>query len=709
MLNHDDILQKKLDELESGIPLETVLQDLPAEAKELEDLIRLAATVRTLPHPEPAVNQVAVQRQQVMAAAVRHTQPRPHLSPAAKKYHPAWKWIGAGSLVGMAAGLMVLFAFMVIGVGMWLSGRDISAARVENVTGQVQVATNSSGTQWKNIEVGGRLHRGDRLRTLGASSATLVFFEGTHTFVSANSVLTFTELKGSSGNTLQVKIDQKTGETWNKVTPFKGNTKSFFLVQTPSGTASVHGTNFNVKVAETGQVQFSVDTGVVKVNNNGNEVTLQAGQVTTANTSGEITTPTYQFSVQGAIMAMDPATGLWTVSGVQFKVNDVTNITGTPQIGDTVKVDGRILEDGTWVADTIEPVSDDSQQANFTGILEVNEGELWQISGKPVKVNPETQLDSDLKVGDPVKVTYNLLDDGTWLALKIESLVEEPDRTTPTPTATSDPRAMPSYEFAPDEIEMQGCGGSSFNLTGSLRNTANDPKDYAANVELGYLIDRGGEYVNSVELTPSYWARIDAGQTVTFDIHVTMNDRWATLTGKGGDDEDNQVKLRIFVASATNRPDHLNGRLTVTIEAGCKATPTPTITGTVTEVPSETLTPGITGTPTITPTAGTPTPVSTQADQCTGAKPHPTGMKLAQRYGVPYEEIMKWFCQHYGFGEIDLAYSLSRQSGKPVEEIFAMRASGMGWGEIKKALAPSTKDKNPPGDKDNGKGGKKDK
>ena len=39
-------------------------------------------------------------------------------------------------------------------------------------------------------------------------------------------------------------------------------------------------------------------------------------------------------------------------------------------------------------------------------------------------------------------------------------------------------------------------------------------------------------------------------------------------------------------------------------------------------------------------------------------------MKLAQRYGVPYEEIMGWFCQHYGFGEIDLAYSLSRQIGQ---------------------------------------------
>jgi len=56
---------------------------------------------------------------------------------------------------------------------------------------------------------------------------------------------------------------------------------------------------------------------------------------------------------------------------------------------------------------------------------------------------------------------------------------------------------------------------------------------------------------------------------------------------------------------------------------------------------------------------------------------------------VTYDEIMGWFCQRYGFGEIDEAYSLSEETGTPVEEIFEMRASGMGWGEIKAALLPT--------------------
>lgn len=56
---------------------------------------------------------------------------------------------------------------------------------------------------------------------------------------------------------------------------------------------------------------------------------------------------------------------------------------------------------------------------------------------------------------------------------------------------------------------------------------------------------------------------------------------------------------------------------------------------------------------------------------------------------------MSRFCQGFGFGEVDRAYSLSRESDVPVsvETIFDVRRSGMGWGEIKKELDPKpTKD-----------------
>lgn len=113
---------------------------------------------------------------------------------------------------------------------------------------------------------------------------------------------------------------------------------------------------------------------------------------------------------------------------------------------------------------------------------------------------------------------------------------------------------------------------------------------------------------------------------------------------------------------------------------------TPTVI--VTTETTSTVTPEVTGTLTATVT-GTIEGTPTDETACVGADPQPTGMKLAARYGVPYEEIMGWFCKHYGFGEIDLAYSLAQASGKTVEEVFAMREAGMGWGAIKQQLEPT--------------------
>lgn len=61
---------------------------------------------------------------------------------------------------------------------------------------------------------------------------------------------------------------------------------------------------------------------------------------------------------------------------------------------------------------------------------------------------------------------------------------------------------------------------------------------------------------------------------------------------------------------------------------------------------------------------------------------HPAGDKLAETYGVSYDEIMGWFCGGYGFGEIALAYQISQATGVSITDIFTQRAGGMGWGQI---------------------------
>lgn len=107
------------------------------------------------------------------------------------------------------------------------------------------------------------------------------------------------------------------------------------------------------------------------------------------------------------------------------------------------------------------------------------------------------------------------------------------------------------------------------------------------------------------------------------------------------------------------------------------------------------------GEPTLTPGAVTEIEPGEQT-LCTGAQPHPTGTSLAEKYGVEYNEIMTWFCQGFGFGEIDLAYEISRAVPIPVEQVFAMKTGGAGWGEIKQQLLPEKNpDKGPEPKQDN--------
>ena len=120
------------------------------------------------------------------------------------------------------------------------------------------------------------------------------------------------------------------------------------------------------------------------------------------------------------------------------------------------------------------------------------------------------------------------------------------------------------------------------------------------------------------------------------------------------------------------------------------ATGLPTGTETLTETPQPSETPSqtaeMTGTPEVTATPE-PTEDGHRAGCDLGNWEHPEGKRLSTRWGTDYKEIMTWFCQGYGFGEIDLAYELAHDCDRPVGDVFQMRASGEGWGQIKADLS----------------------
>ena len=73
-----------------------------------------------------------------------------------------------------------------------------------------------------------------------------------------------------------------------------------------------------------------------------------------------------------------------------------------------------------------------------------------------------------------------------------------------------------------------------------------------------------------------------------------------------------------------------------------------------------------------------------QAGRCVGVELHPRGNALGESYEVLYEDVMTWFCDGYGFGEIMHALETSRASEASVsaEELLAMKTEMGGWGTV---------------------------
>ncbi len=641
MNNFDDSLQDKLQAIENGQPLPDVLHQARQEDEELAALIQFAGEVRAVPRPSISAARAARDRQMLLQTQAANSRSAQARRPYARL-----------AFAAAAFALVALFAFL--GISRLAAG---SAARLAEVNGLVEVAASNSD-DWRIVSAGDTLRAGQRLRTYDASSVALTFPEGSRTVLSENTEISLAALKSGLGGTITLELLQNSGNTSHRVVPFNGK-NSAYVVNTPGGQARVHGTTFDVAVETGGLSRFSVTTGKVEVVNAGRQVFLNPGQASLAGAEIGVQDAAYTFSLRGTLQSIEGS--VWTVDGVKITLTDLTQITGTPAVGSIVQVDGRVLADATWQADTVAVITDTDPQPqvlSFTGVLESMESSQWKIGGNSVLVNSATLLDPDIKIGDPVRVTFRVLPDGTWLALSIERLGEEQPQPTATPITPTSPAPASSLVFQPVSAEVQGCTGSEFSTQGMLVNTGSAAQD----ARLEALVIEGAGYLDSVSVSPE---RVDvpAGGSTGFTVNVGLNGNWASATGQ-------KVTVRLLLSHASQGPVQENAQFDFTIRSDCEPTATPSGTPTATI----TTTPGATTTP------------SAPASVCTGANPQPTGMRLAAEFGVTYEEIMGWFCQGFGFGEISTAYELSRESGVPVADIFTMRRSGMGWGNIKKLV-----------------------
>jgi hypothetical protein len=68
---------------------------------------------------------------------------------------------------------------------------------------------------------------------------------------------------------------------------------------------------------------------------------------------------------------------------------------------------------------------------------------------------------------------------------------------------------------------------------------------------------------------------------------------------------------------------------------------------------------------------------------CVGVDPHPAAARLADMYDADYDDIMEWFCDGYGIGEIMLALRTSEQTDDAdADDLLALKTEMGGWGQV---------------------------
>jgi hypothetical protein len=127
------------------------------------------------------------------------------------------------------------------------------------------------------------------------------------------------------------------------------------------------------------------------------------------------------FDFTGYVEQKDP----WIVSGISVETRSWTEIEPGIAIGDAVKVEGRILEDGTWLAQEIKLLDDDrGLRLEFVG--RVLNTDPWIVSGIQLIVDDETETVGEVDIGTLVKVAAEILPSGEVHALKIVRIHDVP-------------------------------------------------------------------------------------------------------------------------------------------------------------------------------------------------------------------------------------------------------------------------------------------
>lgn len=658
MYQDDDRLQDALHKYEQSGDLEgNGNQSIPG-SDELSSLVYLAASIKGLPHPEQDGATARQEKRRIVAAAEVKKQ-KQHASSRSRNGGFTGQWIVLPAVAGAA--LLILMVFVLAaGAGIYFSGpRGANAAALSAGSGVVEVLEGEGS--WVAIADGQRVKSGARLRTGADSTVTLTFFDGTQVTLEPNTDLVLSEVAGDWGKKLQVAMIQNEGETTHQVVPLQGETSNYSVV-TPSGEASVRGTSFKVLVEDTGNSVFSVDSGAVLVSNNDEQLLLAAGQGMLTELGQPLPAPSFLFALQGELQNKSGKT--WLVEGVPVTVKGGTRISGDPQVGDIVLVNGRITRKNEWLADSIQASLPGEHGGTFSGfVTAVSEGGV-EINGYPFLIVDEQP---EVAVGDWVRVQFLIVDE-TWQVVTL-SLLDGSDAGDPDPEPEPEPSPEPELAlyFDPEQNPDSTCEAIGTVAT-KLYYQNDDAAVGPLNLSLVLTVVSGGDFIKEPTVIPEAAFDITPDGVVDVTVNVELIDGLDALPPGA------EVEIMLTLVEVSTQ-ETIGDSFSIKWE--CDE-----------DLEDEDDDSDDDG----------------DGDKCTREKQHPHALTLEAVYGeavgVDYDQIWSWFCEdNLGFGEIEQAFKLYLQYSEvfgeefTVYQIIDMRLiGGLGWGQIKQSLAQDAKD-----------------
>ena len=659
MQNQNEKLEYYISMLEDGVPLEEVLDQVKDQEGNLPELLSLVSKIKALPDvsidPNTASKQDAIIQSMIETHAVNKQKRTPInlLNWFLGKPKP---FVRVTSFVFFLSILFAAFLFFIT-----VTQTSSASIRISNITGQVEIIGSNKDDIWSVLQIDDYISAGQKVKTGVNSSIELQLPDKSLIQLAEDTEITIDKLENHKKDGLTFILTQHIGSTQHHVSVHE-NTSTNYIVNTPSNIINVHGTKFIVKVAENGRTFIQVDAGFVNVIGAEKQVTLTPG-FATETLPGEIpSTPLHAFSSYGELLKQER--NVWEMEDSLIFISDDTIIPQSIAPGDNIVVSGRILPNGNWLADYIKRIDVTDYQVSYSGNINFISPELWVVDDKSIQVTKETKKPDNLSIGDLVRIIYINQNNGRRKALEIEPLSYSGNLEKFQDLSEGKlEHGKYGLSFVKDEITVEECD-YQYDLIGDLVNNGNSQYEEMKNVSIDYQILNGKKFVKQVVLEPSFWEEIPSGDTIHFSLHVELSDDWLSTNAMS------EIKLKIRINKNIVHPDSAEGLL-IRLKKSCdykKATQE--------EHDSEDINDSE-------PEKDIPIEnIPTNDTSCVGVLIHPEGQQLANIYAVSYDEIMGWFCDGFGFGEIDLAYYYAQIAGINVDSIFELVRSGLDWGEI---------------------------